>query len=154
MKAANGKYLTFLLNKEEYGIPIHDVKEIIGIMDITGIPKTPEFLKGVMNLRGKIIPVIDLRIKFGLEERKYTQKTCIIVVEIFIQETKQLMGVIVDTVSEVIGIHGEDIEQIADKDNCFGEEIFMGLAKVKGKVIILLDVEKILNQQESLLLKN
>ena len=154
MEVSNEKYLTFLLNKEEYGIPIHDVKEIIGIMDITCIPKTPRFMKGVMNLRGKIIPVIDLRIKFGLEERKYTQKTCIIVVEIFIQETKQLMGVIVDTVSEVIGIHGEDIEQTSDKDNCFDEEFFMGLAKVREKAIILLDVEKILNRQELVLLKN
>jgi len=154
MKAPEGKYLTFLLNEEEYGIPIHDVKEIIGIMDITGIPKTPKSLKGVMNLRGKIIPVIDLRIKFGLEERKYTQKTCIIVVEISVQDTKKLMGVIVDTVSEVIGIHGEDIEQTLDKDNCFDEEFIMGLAKVKGKVIILLDVEKILKTQELILLKN
>ncbi|MEA4925520.1 MAG: chemotaxis protein CheW [Syntrophomonadaceae bacterium] len=154
MEAAQGKYLTFLLNQEEYGIPIRDVKEIIGILDITGIPKTPKFLKGVMNLRGKIIPVIDLRLKFGMDEREYTRKTCIIVVEVLTQKVKRLMGVIVDTVSEVIGIHGEDIEPTSAEDNYFDEEFFMGLAKVKGKVIILLDAAKILNRQELSLLKN
>jgi Chemotaxis signal transduction protein len=154
MEAAKGKYLTFRLNQEEYGIPIRDVKEIIGIMDITGIPKTPKFLKGVMNLRGKIIPVIDLRLTLGMEEREYNRKTCIIVVEVLLQEAKKLMGVIVDMVSEVIGIHGEDIEQTSNEDNCLDEEFFMGLAKVKDKVVILLNVGKLLNRQELTLLKN
>lgn len=103
-----------------------------------------------INLRGKIIPVIDLRVKFGMDERKYSQKTCIIVVEVFLQETKKLMGVIVDTVSEVIGIRSEEIEENFDKDNCFDEEFFSGIAKVKDRVIILLDVEKILGRQELL----
>jgi purine-binding chemotaxis protein CheW len=153
MEVHDGKYLTFLLNGEEYGIPIGDVKEIIGIMDITEIPKTPEFLKGVINLRGKIIPVIDLRIKFSMQQREYTQRTCIIVVEILVQSTKKLMGVIVDTVSEVIAIHRDDIEQTAEEESCFNEESLIGLAKVKGKVIILLDVEKILSSQELLVLR-
>lgn len=148
MDVSSEKYLTFLLCDEEYGIPIRDVKEIIGIMDITAIPKSPAFLKGVINLRGKIIPVIDLRIEFGLEERQYTQRTCIIVVDILIQGTKKLMGIIVDTVSEVMGIHKEEIEQASRDDNYFDEEFFAGIAKVKGKVVILLEVEKLLSNQD------
>jgi Chemotaxis signal transduction protein len=154
MEVSNSKYLTFLLNEEDYGIPIQDVKEIIRMMDITGIPKTPKFLKGVINLRGKIIPVIDLRIKFGLEEREYTQRTCIIVVEVLMQGVKKIMGVIVDTVSEVIGINKEEIDRTSDEDSYFEEEFIEGLAKVKGKVVILLEVEKILNNQELFLLNN
>jgi purine-binding chemotaxis protein CheW len=146
--------LTFLLNYEDYGIPIHDVKEIIKIMDITEIPKTPKFLKGVINLRGKIIPVIDLRIKFGFEERDYTQRTCIIVVEVLMQGIKKIMGIIVDTVSEVTGINRKEIESAESGGSYFEEEFIEGLAKVKGKVVILLEVEKILNNQELFLLKN
>lgn len=145
MEVSGEKYLTFLLDEEDYGIPIRDVKEIIGIMDITGIPRAPGFLKGVINLRGKIIPVMDLRNKFGLEDKKYTQRTCIIVVEVIVQGAKKLTGIIVDTVSEVLGIHKEEIEQISAEDSCFDEEFFSGLAKVKGKVVILLEVEKLLS---------
>lgn len=154
MEVSNNKYLTFLLNEEDYGIPICDVKEIIRMMDITGIPRTPKFLIGVINLRGKIIPVIDLRIKFGLEEREYTQRTCIIVVEVLMQGVKKIMGVIVDTVSEVIGINKEEIDRTTDEDSYFEEEFIEGLAKVKGKVVILLQVEKILKSQELFLLNN
>lgn len=148
MMPEHGKYLTFLLNDEEYGISIREVKEIIGIMDITGIPKTPEFLKGVINLRGRIIPVIDLRIRFGMVERAYTQKTCIIVVEITVQDVNKLIGIIVDTVSEVISIHAEDIEQIKDIENGPDNEFLTGLAKVRDKMIILLDADKISDRQE------
>jgi len=154
MLLANGKYLTFLLGEEEYAISIRDVREIIGIMDITDIPDTPAFFKGVINLRGKIIPVIDLRIKFGMEERKYTKKTCIIIMEILVQDAKKLVGVIVDTVSEVLGIHMEDIEQANNGAKCLEDEFFTGLAKVKNKVIIILDVVKILCRQEICLTKD
>ena len=152
-EVSNDKYLTFLLSKEDYGIPIRDVKEIIKIMDITEIPKTAKFLKGVINLRGKIIPVIDLRIKFGFTEREYTQRTCIIVVEVLMQGAKKDMGIIVDTVSEVIGINKKEIET-ADGNNYFEEEFVEGLAKVKGKAVILLEIEKALINQELFLNKD
>lgn len=148
MMPENGKYLTFLLNEEEYGISIREVKEIIRIMDITDIPKTPAFFKGVINLRGKIIPVIDLRIRFGMEERAYTQKTCIIVVEIMVQDMKKIIGLIVDTVSEVMPVHTEEIEQVPDEENSRDNGFFKGLARVRGKVIILLDSENVLSRQE------
>lgn len=148
MMPENGKYLTFLLNEEEYGISIREVKEIIRIMDITDIPKTPVFYKGVINLRGKIIAVIDLRLRFGMEERAYTQKTCIIVVEVTVQDIKKIIGLIVDTVSEVIPIHTEEIEQIPDTENGRDNAFFKGLAKVRGKVVILLDSENVLSRQE------
>ena len=148
MMPENGKYLTFLLNEEEYGISIREVKEIIRIMDITDIPKTPAFYKGVINLRGKIIPVIDLRLRFGMEERAYTQKTCIIVVEVTVQDIRKIIGLIVDTVSEVIPIHTEEIEQIPDAESGRDNAFFKGLAKVRGKVVILLDSENVLSRQE------
>ncbi|MBC7765359.1 MAG: purine-binding chemotaxis protein CheW, partial [Hyphomonadaceae bacterium] len=112
MAVQSGKFLTFALGDEEYGIPIQSVKEINGILEITNIPKMPKFIKGVINLRGKIIPVIDLRLKFALQAIDYTERTCIIVVEMNAGETKhRLMGVVVDTVSEVVNILATDIEE-------------------------------------------
>ncbi|MFQ5965182.1 MAG: chemotaxis protein CheW [Candidatus Scalinduaceae bacterium] len=139
-----GKYLTFVLSKEEYGIEILKVREIIGLMDITTVPQTPDYMKGVINLRGKVIPVIDQRLKFSMEEAEYTQETCVIVVEV----SKSLIGIIVDNVSEVLNIKGEEIEEAPQ----FGQEIdtsfIMGLGKTKGKIIILLDIEKVLSSEE------
>ena len=105
-----GKYLTFSLAGEEYGIGILKVREIIGMMPITPVPETPQFVKGVINLRGKVIPVIDLRLRFGLTEIDYTERTCIIVVEIQGEAAALPMGIVVDAVSEVLNIRGEDIE--------------------------------------------
>ncbi len=110
METQGGKYLTFHIGVEEYGIPIQCVKEIIGIMEITTIPKMPIFVKGVIHLRGKIIPIMDLRLKFGFEEREYNSRTCIIVAEIAAGDSKRLMGVVVDTVSEVLNIQKAEIE--------------------------------------------
>ncbi len=139
-----GKFLTFTLGKEEYGIEILKVREIIGLMDITIVPQTPDYMKGVINLRGKVIPIIDLRSKFSMAEVEHTQETCIIVVEVGSAQ----VGIIVDSVSEVTDIKGEDIE---DAPN-FGQEIdtnfIMGLGKVKQKIIILLDIEKVLTAEE------
>ena len=103
--AMGGKYLTFSLANEEYGLEILKIREIIGIMDITAVPQMPVYIKGVVNLRGKVIPVIDLRLKFGLEPAEYTEETCIIVVDI-----GTLTGVIVDTVQEVLDIDGSQID--------------------------------------------
>lgn len=153
MEAQGGKYLTFQIAEEEYGIPIQNIKEIIGMMDITSIPKTPEYIKGVINLRGKIIPIMDLRLKFNLSEIKYNHRTCIIVVEINLEDTKKLMGIVVDTVSEVVNIQKSEIEQSPQYGNDIEQEFLTGLGKVKGKVILLLEIEKVLNMEEMVILK-
>jgi purine-binding chemotaxis protein CheW len=148
MELQDGKYLTFSLKKEEYGIPILKVKEIIGMMEITDVPKTPDFIKGVINLRGKIIPVMDLRLKFSMEEKEYTERTCTIVVEIKLNNSKNLMGIIVDTVSEVVNITPYDIEAPPQYSNKEENEFLIGMGKVKGKVVMLLNIEKIINNEE------
>jgi len=101
MHDREGKYLTFSLGKEEYGIGILKIKEIIGMMPITPVPQTPEYIKGVVNLRGKVIPVLDLRLRFGMEKADYTERTCIIVVEITGDAGKVMMGIVVDAVSDL-----------------------------------------------------
>ncbi|MBN2124837.1 MAG: purine-binding chemotaxis protein CheW, partial [Deltaproteobacteria bacterium] len=105
-----GKYLTFTLDNREYGIGILKIKEIIGMMPITPVPRTPDFVKGVINLRGKVIPVLDLRLRFGMESMEYSDRTCIIVVEIAGKAGRVMIGIVVDSVSEVLNIKGEDIE--------------------------------------------
>lgn len=145
MQGQEGKYLTFTLSKEEYGIPILKVKEIIGMMEITPIPKTPHFVKGVINLRGKIIPIIDLRLKFDIDEKEYTERTCIIVVDIKQQESSRQIGVAVDAVSEVVNIQQENIEAAPSYDGDEEEEFLQGIAKVANKVVMLLNTDKVLN---------
>ena len=153
MDLQSGKYLTFLLESEEYGIPIKKVKEIIGIMDITHIPKTPEFIMGVINLRGKIIPVMDLRLKFGLAIKEYNPRTCIIVIEIVTSEINRQIGIIVDTVSEVVNVQAADIEPPPQYGSQIKENFLHGLGKVKEKVILLLDIGKIFVNDELLNIK-
>ena len=102
-----GKYLTFALSAEEYGLPVLKVREIIKMMDITAVPQVPGHVKGVVNLRGKVIPVVDLRVKFGLGSQDYTDRTCIIVVEVVMLASRVMMGIIVDHVSEVLNIVGK-----------------------------------------------
>lgn len=143
-----GKYLTFCLAKEEYGIGILKVKEIIGMMTITSIPQTPEYVKGVINLRGKVIPVIDLRLKFGLELADYTERTCIIVVEINSGERKIQMGIIVDSVSEVRNIKQGEIENTPTFGSKLNTDYILGMAKMEGGVKILLDIDRVLNDRE------
>ena len=109
-----GKYLTFVIGKEEFGVAVLKVREIMGIQDITAVPQTPPYLKGVINLRGKVIPVIDLRLKFGLPSIDYTQRTCIIVVQVKTGNTSILMGIVVDEVSEVLTMAPGDIEDTPD----------------------------------------
>ncbi len=145
MANREGKYLTFSLAKEEYGIGILKIKEIIGIMPITTVPRTPSFVKGVINLRGKVIPVVTLRLKFGLEEIPYTEKTCIIVVEIVSQGGSIPIGIVVDSVSEVLNIKGSDIEETPDFGSRFDAEFIYGMAKINEGVKILLDIDKVLS---------
>jgi purine-binding chemotaxis protein CheW len=138
-----GKYLTFSLAKEEYGIGILKVKEIIGMMPITTVPRTPPFVKGVINLRGKVIPVVDLRLKFGMEEMAYTERTCIIVVEIGGQSGAVLIGIVVDAVSEVLNIKGADIEETPRFGARLDTDYILGMATLHGGVKTLLDLDKV-----------
>lgn len=148
MADKEGKYLTFTLGEEEYGIGILKIREIIGIMPITSVPRTPGFVKGVINLRGKVIPIIDLRLKFGMESIEYTDRTCIIVVEISGGESTIQIGIIVDTVSEVLNIKSEDIEETPTFGTNLDTDYILGMAKVSGAVKILLDIDKVLSSDE------
>ncbi len=143
-----GKYLTFCLEKEEYGIGILKVKEIIGMMPITSVPRTPEFVKGVINLRGKVIPVMDLRLKFNMGEIPYNERTCIIVVEIDSQDSTVLIGVVVDAVSEVLNIKGEKIEETPTFGTKLDTDYILGMAKMEGGVKILLNIDRVLSSKE------
>jgi len=143
-----GKYLTFSLAGEEYGINILKIKEIIGMMPITTVPQTPQFVKGVINLRGKVIPVIDLRLKFGMEPMAYGERTCIVVVEIEGTSSTILIGSVVDSVSEVLNIRSEDIEDPPTFGAQLNTDAILGMAKMEGDVKILLDIDKVLNVEE------
>ncbi len=140
----DGKFLTFVLGDEIYGIEILKAREIIGLMDITTVPQTPDYMKGVINLRGKVIPVIDLRMKFSMQEEEHTQETCVIVVEV----NGISIGVIVDSVSEVADITGAEIEDAPNFGQGIDTSFIMGLGKVKDKIIILLDIETVLSTAE------
>ena len=148
MGEREGKYLTFSLAEEEYGIGILKIKEIIGMLPITSVPQTPDFVKGVINLRGKVIPVIDLRLRFGIGEIDYTERTCIIVVEIAGQAGTVLIGIVVDSVSEVLNVKGDDIEDTPTFGTKLDTEYILGMAKMEGGVKILLDIDRVLNAEE------
>ena len=145
----SGKYLAFHLGNEEFGIQVMKVREIMGVQDITAVPHTPHHTKGVINLRGKVIPVIDLRLKFGLEEVPYTQRTCIIVVQVKAEQSgSMLMGIVVDGVSEVLNLTASDVEDTPDFGNGVETKGLLGMAKMKGKVKILLDIDHVLTTHD------
>ena len=143
-----GKYLTFTMADEEYGISILKIKEIIGMMQITTVPQTPDFIKGVINLRGKVIPVIDLRLKFGMASIPYNDRTCIIVVEIDAENATVLVGIVVDSVSEVLNIREEDIEETPTFGTKLDTQYILGMAKMEGGVKILLNIDRVLSSDE------
>lgn len=144
-----GKYLTFALGAEEYGIGILIVKEIIGMMPITHVPQTPAFVKGIINLRGKVIPIIDLRLKFHMESAPYTDKTCIIVVEIRnAKKGATLMGVVVDSVSEVLHIKEEEVEKTPSfGTGSIATDFILGVAKTDHGVKMLLEINRVLTAE-------
>lgn len=148
MKAMAGKYLTFKLTTEEYGLEILKVQEIIGMMNVTHVPRTPNFVRGVINLRGQVIPVVDLRLKFGMEGKGDTEKTCIIVVQVEWKSARVRMGVIVDEVSEVLDIAAEQIEPSPDFGAATSTDFILGMGKIGAKVVMLLDVDKVLSNKE------
>ncbi len=154
MSEREGKYLTFSLAEEEYGIGILKIKEIIGMLPITTVPQTPEFLKGVINLRGKVIPVIDLRLRFGMQAIDYNERTCIIVVEIKGSASTIQIGIVVDTVSEVLNVNADSIEETPAFGTSLDTDYILGMAKMEGSVKILLDIDKVLNTDEVTILEN
>lgn len=139
-----GKYLTFNLDENVYGIPILKVSEIIGIAPITPVPKMPHFIRGVINLRGKIIPVMDLRLKFDMTERAYDENTCIIIINLEVKGIEKKIGVVVDIVSEVCGIPESDIEDAPSYGTDSDEGFINGVGKIKDKVAMLLDIEHVI----------
>lgn len=143
-----GKYLTFTLAGEEYGIGILKIKEIIGMMPITTVPQTPNFVKGVINLRGKVIPVMDLRLRFGIESIEYNERTCIIVVEIVGELSTVQIGIVVDSVSEVLNVKNSEVEDTPTFGTKLDTDYILGMAKMEGGVKILLDIDKVLNADE------
>lgn len=143
-KQRGGKFLTFFLAEEEYGLEILKVREIIGMLPVTKMPRTPEHVRGVVNLRGKVIPVIDLRLKFGLESKAQTEETCTIVV----QAAGVDMGIIVDKVSEVLDITEKDIEDAPSFGSDVQTDYILGIGKMQGRVRILLDIDRVLSTSE------
>lgn len=147
--AHEGKYLTFQLGAEVYGLQILKVQEIMGMMNVTHVPKTPAFVRGVVNLRGKVIPVVDLRLKFGMEGHEDTERTCVIVVQVARNGQQIIMGLIVDEVSEVVDIAGSHIEPPPSFGATVDTDFILGLGKVGQKVVMLLDVDRVLSGEET-----
>ena len=143
-----GKYLVFQLGSEEFGTGVLKVREIMKMQEITAVPQTPPFVKGVINLRGRVIPVIDLRMKFGLAPQDYTEHTCIVVVRTESSEGELPMGVVVDGVVEVLTIAASDIEDTPDFGQGASTPYLLGMAKIKDKVKILLDMDQVLSRHE------
>lgn len=144
------KYLTFSLGNEEYGIDIIKIREIIGLMKVTALPRMPAYVKGVINLRGRVIPIVDLRLRFGMEAADYTERTCIIVVEIGTNGGRKLvMGIVVDSVSEVLNIRAGEVEDAPAFGAALETGFIQGMAKSNGGVKILLDIDRILCPEET-----
>jgi purine-binding chemotaxis protein CheW len=141
------KFLSFDLAGESYGLDILKIREINGLLEITAVPQTPRFMKGLINLRGKVIPVIDLRLKFGLPEEEYTERTSIIVIEFLTIHGPTQMGIVVDRVSEVITINEADIDPAPDFGSQVKSEYIKGMAKKKNLVLIILDIDLILTDE-------
>lgn len=148
----DGKYLTFTLDDEEFGIGILTIKEIIGMMPITPIPRTPGWMLGVINLRGKVIPVVDLRQKFSMDSRTYDDRTCIIVVEVRFGEQLLAIGLVVDAVNEVSNIKADEVAETPDFGSSLDTHYILGLAKADNRVRILLDIDRVLCSEERTLL--
>jgi purine-binding chemotaxis protein CheW len=144
LEAVPGKYLTFVLADGEYAISVRKVREIIKVMPVTMVPRMAPYMKGVINLRGKVIPVVDLRLKFGLPATDTTDRTCIVVVEVLLRQQASPIGIMVDSVSDVTSVTADELEEAPDFGDQPGSGYIMALAKVKGTVKILLDLDHVL----------
>ncbi len=140
-----GKYLTFTVGKEDYGIEIYHVTEIIGIQKITDVPDMPTYIKGVINLRGKVVPVMDVRVRFRMPEREYDERTCIVVVSV----NGTAVGLVVDTVKEVVNIPESNIELPPEMAEVSTHHYISGLGKIGDEVKILLDVERLVRKEDA-----
>lgn len=138
-----GKYLTFGLGSEVYGIEILKVQEIIGIMKVNHVPKMPDYVRGVINLRGTVIPVLDLRQKFGMETREDTERTCIIVIQVHLEHAAVTIGIVVDEVSEVVAIEESQMELPPSFGAAVDTQFLLGMGKVGDKVVMLLNVDAV-----------
>lgn len=148
MEAKAGKYLTFALHTEEYGLEILKVREIIGYMAITHVPRTDECIKGVINLRGQVIPIIDLRLKFGMPEAEITEKSCIIVVEALKEGVTKQVGLIVDSVSEVLDVAQSQMEPPPEFGGALDRTLILSMAKIDAKIVILLNIDRVLFDED------
>jgi len=142
-RISSDKHLIFSLGSEEFGIQVFHIKEIIGMQEVTAIPKMPAHVKGVINLRGQVIPVIDLSLKFAFPSREYTHQTCIIIVRSQTPSGERLVGAIADGVTEVLTISAQDIEHSPDFGSGAPVPYLLGMAKVRGKVKLLLDIDQV-----------
>jgi purine-binding chemotaxis protein CheW len=147
-KELAGKYLLFKVGDEEYGLQILKVQEIIRMQKVTTVPKTPEFVRGIINLRERVIPIIELRLKFGMEAIEDTDKTCIVVVQVKTGDTAVVMGIIIDDVREVRDILKEEIDKPPSFGTADSAEFIMGIGKLNNRVIMLLDSDMVLSQDE------
>ena len=148
VRTTGGKYLTFVLGRASYGIDVLKIREIIRLVEFTAVPQMPDFVKGVINLRGKIIPVVDLRLKFRLSSAESTERTCIVVVQVDVPGgVKTLMGLVVDSVEEVLNVSQNDIEAPPDFGTKLDTSYILGLAKIKGVVKTLLDINRVMTAE-------
>lgn len=147
------RYIDFSIGNESYCLEILKVRELMGMTDITPLPQTPDFIRGVINLRGQIIPIIDLRIKFGMEFKPYTKRTTIMVVEVELEGERMLMGLVVDSIQEVIAIPEEKINALPYVNSRVKAEYIRGVADTQDGMKIVLDVVKILSDEDFVAIK-
>jgi purine-binding chemotaxis protein CheW len=143
-KAKAGKYLTFALGKEEFGIEILKVREIMGYMAITAVPQMPDYIRGVINLRGQVIPVVDLRSRFGMEEKEITEQTCIIMVDIHQSGRSFFAGLVIDRVQEVLNIEKGNIDDTPQFGTEVNTDFLLGIGKSGSTIKLLLDIDRVL----------
>ncbi len=148
LAALVGKYLTFKIGHEMYGLEISKIQEVIKIMDITRIPKMPESIRGVINLRGKVIPVVELRTKFNLGVETECDRACIVVVQITRNDRQVAMGIIIDEILEVRNIEENQLEEAPSFGTDINTDFIFGIGKLGKNVVILLDIENVLSQGE------
>lgn len=153
IQARPGKYLTFKLGEELYAVDIMKVQEIIGMQSVIKIPKTPHYVRGMINLRDRVIPVIDLRLKFDMEHKEDTRRTCIIVVQVAIETRQVILGAVVDEVSEVIDLAQDDLQPAPSFGSALDTHMIIGIGRTKEKVIMLLDADTLLSSEEIFSLK-
>ena len=144
------QYLTFLLAGEEYAIGILKVKEIIEYDTVTVVPKTPKWIRGVINLRGSVVPVVDLAVKFGMEERAVTRTTCIVILEGQLENQNTTMGIVADSVNQVVDLTADDIREVPEFGTRVQVNYLLGMAQMSKKFALLLDVDKVLSTEELL----